>query len=234
MGAIIRKEFTVYFKNPTGYFVLGIYTLLSGICFVFSVINNNILSMYSYFAIYLYLVNMVFVSLLSFKFFSEEKKNKTDQLFLTSPVSLYSVVLGKFISAFTIFAAGTAVNIMYAIILSIFGDFDFSTFIIQFIGVLFLGAAMISVALFISAFTENQIATVAATFGTLLVMYIIGAISKYLPSFLAIPLEAISLFSEYGDFALGLLSLAPVVFYISITFLFLFLTVRLLEKRRWA
>ena len=78
MGALVRKEFTVYFKNPTGWFTLCVYTLIAGICFVFSVINNNTTSMYTFFSLYLYIANLVFVSLLSFKFFSEEKKNGTD------------------------------------------------------------------------------------------------------------------------------------------------------------
>ena len=93
MGALVRKEFTVYFKNPTGWFTLCVYTLIAGVCFVFSVINNNTTSMYTFFSLYLYIANLVFVSLLSFKFFSEEKKNGTDKLWTTSPVSLYTVVL---------------------------------------------------------------------------------------------------------------------------------------------
>ena len=92
MGALVRKEFTVYFKNPTGWFTLCVYTLISGVCFVFAVINNNTTSMYTYFALYLYIANLIFVSLLSFKFFSEEKKNGTDKLWTTCPVSLYTVV----------------------------------------------------------------------------------------------------------------------------------------------
>ena len=211
MGALVRKEFTVYFKNPTGWFTLCVYTLIAGVCFVFSVINNNTTSMYTFFSLYLYIANLVFVSLLS----------------------LYTVVLSKFISAFCLFFFGSLVNILYALILGMFGDFDVSTFIVQYIGVLLLGAAMISVAVFISTFTEHQISTVAAVFGTLLFMYIIGAVSKYLPSWLGTALESISLYSRYGDFALGILSLAPVVFYVSITAVFLFLSVRMLEKRRW-
>lgn len=233
MGALVRKEFTVYFKNPTGWFTLCVYTLISGVCFVFAVINNNTTSMYTYFALYLYIANMIFVSLLSFKFFSEEKKNGTDKLWTTCPVSLYTVVLSKFVSAFCLFFIGSLVNVLYAVILGMFGDFDVSTFVVQYIGVLLVGAAMISVAVFISTFTEHQISTVAAVFGTLLFMYIIGAVSKYLPSWLAAVLKSISLYSRYGDFAMGILSLAPIVFYVSVTAVFLFLSVRMLEKRRW-
>ena len=140
MGALVRKEFTVYFKNPTGWFTLCVYTLIAGVCFVFSVINNNTTSMYTFFSLYLYIANLVFVSLLSFKFFSEEKKNGTDKLWTTSPVSLYTVVLSKFVSAFCLFFFGSLVNILYALILGMFGDFDVSTFVVQYIGVLLLGA----------------------------------------------------------------------------------------------
>ena len=87
-------------------------------------------NMSSYFGIWLYFVNVVFVCLLSFRFFSEEKRNKTDQLLLTAPVSLFSVVTGKFFSAAIIFTAASAVNILYAFIVGMFSKLAIGDFII--------------------------------------------------------------------------------------------------------
>ena len=136
MGAVIKREFVSYFKNPIGSFMIGAYALLSGLCFILSVVINNTSYMGAYFGVWLYFVNVILVSLLSFRFFSEEKKNKTDQLLLTAPVSIYSLVLGKYISACAVFTIATIVNILYAFIVALFGTLQVGDFIMQFIGCL--------------------------------------------------------------------------------------------------
>ena len=93
---------------------------------------------------------------------------------------------------------------------------------------------MIAVAIFISSLTESQIGTVAATFATLVIMYVSDSVASLLPGWMEVALKSISMYSRYSDFSVGLLSLAPTVFYISITALFIFLTMRMIEKRRWA
>ena len=240
MKAIIKRELASYFRNPVGPMLIGAYGILSGICFILSVVANMTTNMSSYFGVWLYFVNVVFVCLLSFRFFSEEKKNKTDQLLLTAPVSLFSVVMGKFLSAVIIYSAGSAVNILYAFVLGTFPNFAkgesiaVSDFIIQFIGILLVGYAMIAVALFISSLTESQIGTVAATFAVLVIMYVADSVASFLPGWMEAALKSISMYSRYSDFSVGLLSLAPTVFYISVAALFVFLTMRMIEKRRWA
>ena len=113
MISIIGREITAYFVNPAGYVLIGSYGILSGICFVLSVVANMSSNMISYFGVWLYFVNVILVCLLSFRFFSEEKKNKTDQLLLTAPISLFSIVMGKFLSAVIIFTVATLINLFY-------------------------------------------------------------------------------------------------------------------------
>ena len=242
MISIIGREITAYFVNPAGYVLIGSYGILSRICFVLSVVANMSSNMISYFGVWLYFVNVILVCLLSFRFFSEEKKNKTDQLLLTAPISLFSIVMGKFLSAVIIFTVATLINLFYAFIILLFSssttnDFIIQficNFLIQFIGILLEGYAMIAVSVFISSLTESQIGTVAATFAVLIVMFVADSIAGFLPGWAEIALKSISMYSRYSDFSLGILSLFPTVFYISITALFIFLTMRVIEKRRWA
>lgn len=234
MGAIYRREMLAYFKNAIGYFMVGVYCLISGIMFVISVISTSQTNTVTYFGTWLYFANVILVSLLSFRFFSEEKKNRTDQLLLTSPVNVWSISLGKYLCAVTIYAGANLINFFYIIILSFFGEIFWTEFLMQMLGSLLIGCAMIAIGLFISAVTDNQIATVAATFGSLLFMYVIDYVSVMFPRFLQKILECINLYSQYYQFAIGILNPVSVVFYLSITAVFLFLTVRTVEQRRWA
>lgn len=234
MKAIFKREIISYFKNPSGYFLIGVYALVSGIFFVINVVSSMQTYLGSYFGMWIYFVNVILVSLLSFKFFSEEKKNKTDQLLFTSPRSILSIVMGKFFSAALIYFIASLVNILYLWIISMFGTIFLGDFIMQMIGSLLIGLAMIAIAMFISTLTENQIATVAVTFATLILMFIIDSFTKYLPTLVSTVLEGVNLYSRFSDFSIGLLSISPVVYYISVICVFLFLTIRIIEKRRWA
>lgn len=234
MAAIIKKELVSYFKNPIGYIVIGAYSLITGIFFVISVISNMQTYMGTYFGSYMYFANLVLVALISFKFFSEEKKNGTDTLLLTSPVRVSGLVLGKFVSGALIFTAATLVNIIYVLLICMFGTVYTGEFIMQMLGSLLIGYSMIAVALFISSVTDNQIGTVAATSAVLLLMFIIDSISRLLPPLIGVPLSYLSLYSRFSDFAIGLFNPAPTVYYLSVIAVFLFLTMRMIEKRRWA
>ena len=100
MTAILKRELVAFFKNPIGYFVIMIYAFLSAIVFTLFVVWQNTSYLGNYFGMWLFVVDIVVIAILSMRFFSEEKKNKTDQLLLTSPISLYSLVAGKFLGAY--------------------------------------------------------------------------------------------------------------------------------------
>lgn len=233
MGAVFRRDLLSYFKNAIGYFVVGVYCLITGVMFVITVIGSAETNASEYFGTWVYFANVILVSLLSFRFFSEEKKNRTDQLLLTSPVKISSLVFGKYFAAAVIYAGCTLINVLYMTILSFFGEVYWSEFVMQMFGSLLIGCAMIAVGLFISSVTESQIATVAATFGSLLFMYVINRIAVILPANVALVLNALNLYANYTHFAIGLLNPVPIVYYLSVAGVFLFLTVRFIEKRRW-
>lgn len=233
MTAILKRELTAFFKNPIGYFVFMIYAFLSATVFTLFVVWQNTSYLGNYFGMWLFIVDIVVIAILSMKFFSEEKKNKTDQLLFTSPVNLYSIVFGKFLGAYIILLSCTALNIIYIVIIDAFGTIDYGSLLSNIIGTALILAAMVSIGIFISALTENQIAAAAGSFATLFLLMIIDFFAIFMPSWLAKALLCLNIYSQYDDFTNGIISLKPIVYYISVSVIFLFLTVKVIEKRRW-
>lgn len=233
MTAILKRELVAFFKNPIGYFVLMIYAFLSAIAFTIFVVWQNTSYLGTYFGMWLFIVDMVVIAIMSMRFFSEEKKNKTDQLLLTSPISLYSLVIGKFLGAYTILLSCTALNIIYIVIIDAFGVIDYGALISNVLGTVLILAAMISIGIFISSLTENQIAAAAGSFAVLFLLMIIDFFAIFMPTWLAKAMLHLNIYSQYEDFTNGVISLPPIIYYISVTVIFLFLTVKVIEKRRW-
>lgn len=233
MTAILKRELVAFFKNPIGYFVLMIYAFLSAIAFTIFVVWQNTSYLGTYFGMWLFIVDMVVIAIMSMRFFSEEKKNKTDQLLLTSPISLYSLVIGKFLGAYTILLSCTALNIIYIVIIDAFGVIDYGSLISNVLGTVLILAAMISIGIFISSLTENPIAAAAGSFAVLFLLMIIDFFAIFMPTWLAKAMLHLNIYSQYEDFTNGVISLPPIIYYISVTVIFLFLTVKVIEKRRW-
>lgn len=233
MTAILKRELVAFFKNPIGYFVIMIYAFLSAIAFTLFVVWQNTSYLGNYFGMWLFVVDMVVIAIMSMRFFSEEKKNKTDQLLLTSPLSLYSLVAGKFLGAYTILLTCTALNIVYIVIIDAFGVIDYGSLLTNMVGTVLILAAMVSIGIFISSLTDNQIAAAAGSFAVLFLLMIIDFFAIFMPTWLAKVMLQLNIYSQYEDFTNGVLSLPPVIYYISVTVIFLFLTVKVIEKRRW-
>ncbi|GHU66366.1 hypothetical protein FACS189447_07060 [Spirochaetia bacterium] len=286
MISIFKREIKAYFVTPIGYLYMGLFLLITGLFFTF----GNILSQSSQFSGFL--GNMLFIylfaiPLLTMRLFSEEKRQKTDQLLLTSPVSIPEIVCGKFLAALALYAMTMVVTLLYAVVIAIFGDLQTAAVIGSYIGFLFLGAGYISIGVLISASTENQLTAALVTFFALLVILLIDSVAQMVPSALraglisAGVLAAIAVFfvflntrnwfislasvivfgltiggfwyfkpsvytgflqkflgwfslnRRYNYFTIGLLKIDSLIYYITFCGLFLFLTVRLIEKRRW-
>lgn len=286
MLAIFKRELKAYFLTPIGYFYIGIFLLLTGVFFFF----DNILPGRSQYVGFLGSLLMIFlfaVPLLTMRLFSEEKKQKTDQLLLTSPVSITGIVCGKFLAALAVYCAALLVTVSYAVLIAVYGDLQTWETLGSYIGFIFLGACYISLGLFISASTENQFTAAFATFLILMLIWMIDPISRMVPAdvrsgiisavvllgilvififfntrnlvitlgaavagglalggfyifnpgvffgFIRNLLSWLSLNGRYEPFSIGLLRFDALLYYASFSGLFLFLTVRLIEKRRW-
>ena len=168
------------------------------------------------------------------KLLSEEKKNRTDQGLLTAPVGLWSIVLGKYFAALTLFIIAESIVFVYAIILSYLGSVVWTTLLGNYFAMLFLGAAFIAVGLFISSLTENQMAAAIASMLALFMLYLIDNIAQTVSNeYISKAMLSLSFYTKFIEFTRGVFSLSSVLFFLSTAFLFNFLTVRVLDKRRW-
>lgn len=234
MFAIFKRELKAYFTSPLGYVFLAIFYAFSGLFFYIfslSVGSTDISSVF----LMMFIVLMVFVPLLTMRLLSEDKKQKTDQLILTAPVSLLSIVMGKFLAAYAIFAIGVAVMPVYGFVMSTFATVSWLPIWGNTVGLLLLGGIFVSIGLFISSLTENQMIAAIGGFFINLMILLMNTLKSALPNgFLQDVLSSISVYSRYSEITNGIFSLSSLIFFGSVIFIFLFLTVRVLEKRRWA
>ena len=166
---------------------------------------------------------------------SEDKKQKTDQALLTAPLNLFSLVLGKFLAALIVFAMGLVITVVFAATVSFFAAPDWAVVFGNFVGSLFYGSALISIGLFISSLTENQMIAAVGSFAVMIALNLIDAVASLMPNqFLQDLVLGISFYQRYTDFTTGIFNFANIIFCLSVCAVFLFLTTRVLEKRRWS
>lgn len=180
MLAIYNRELKSYFYSMTGYVFIAFVTMFIGIYFM----ANNMLSGYPYFSYTLsavLIILLIAVPVLTMRSMSEEHRSRTDQLLLTSPVSLWSVVMGKYLSMVTVFAIPVAVSCLCPLIIQANGTAylveDYGAILTFFL----LGCVYISIGLFISSLTESQLIAAAGTFGVLLLLILWPSLISFLP-----------------------------------------------------
>jgi len=232
MRAIFWKEVKSYFYSPIAYILIGLFTLLTSIFFLGNLYRryadfNPVLSTMGFILLFI-------VPILTMRILEEDRKNGTEVLLITSPASLTSIVLGKYFAAFFVFLVMTCITFIYPIILFAFGGQPTAQLVGGYIGFILLGASFISVGLFASSLTENQIVAAVIGFISLLIMWIADSVGMVVGGFASKVLNWFSLLSRYEDFNNGILSLSPIVYYLSFTAVFIFLTVRVIERRRWS
>ena len=231
MKAILKRELLSYFTSPIGYVFIGIFMLLSGNdyrsnLFVYKQGNiGDILA--SGMAILVLLIPII-----TMRLFAEEKGNKTDQLLLTSPVKVTDIVMGKFLAAFLVFLIAVATTFSYLVIAAIWGNVVLSEIITAYLGYILIGGLLISIGLFISSMTESQIVAAVITYGVTMALFY--------ASYTTVGIKSVDMIVKYlgilnwsNTFYLGVISLTNVFYYLSFTFLFLFMTARKIESHRW-
>lgn len=234
MLAILKREFKAYFTSPLGYVFLAIFYAFSGVFFWVFTLDMGSTDMSTVFLM-MFLVLMVFVPLLTMRLLADDKKQKTDQLTLTAPVSLLGIVMGKFLAAYAIFAIGVAVMPLYGFVMSTFADVSWLPILGNTVGLLLLGGIFVAGGLFVSSLTENQMIAAIGSFFINLMVLLLDTLVNQLPSgIFKTVFGSISIYSRYSEITSGIFSLSSVIFFLSVIFIFLFLTVRVLEKKRWA
>lgn len=238
MLAVLKRELDSYYYSAIGYVFMGCFLLIAGIFFTFGNIMSTSSSVGTLFSNITFIFILI-VPILTMKLMSDERKSKTDQLLLTSPLSLWSIVLGKFFAACTVFLLTLVCTGVYVIILSAYGNVSGMEVFVNYLGFFLMGCCLISVGLFMSTLSENQVASAISTFGVILFLYLLDSIissmsSVTMLSWLCTALKWVSLFARFTDFSSGILSLTGVIYMISFAGIFLLLTVYTIEKRRWS
>ncbi len=253
MLAVFKREFLSYFRSPVGYIAIALFSFLSGYIFInhFSGgavnIASEIISLRSFF--------VVIVPIITMGLFAEDKKRGTEILYYTTPVDLFSVVLGKFLAAFCLYGI-MFVNVFIHMIVTkackgIIGIGAWGSLIVFF----FLAALFISIGLLASAITDSQIISAIACFIMIMVIQLLSTISTLIANTIGAFLSVIGVssekasavaeaivnginwfdpFTKTSDFRYGVFAVTPLIFCISFAIVFLFLTFRILEKKRWA
>lgn len=232
MKAVYQKELTQLFHSVIGYIFLGVFLFIGGGYFVL----NNLLSangdIRNFFSPMMSTV-IFLLPMLTMRGYSEERKMRTDQLLLSSPVSAFAVAMGKFLAVVTIFSVGMAFTGIYVLVLALLGQFQPVMVLGNYVGMLVSACAFIAIGLFISALTENQIVACIVTYAVLLALWLVGFAESYLTNPLAKKLAGyLSVANRFSEFSMGIFDLSTVIYYLSITGFFLYLITVLMEKRR--
>ena len=239
MKAIYKREFKSYFQSMIGYVFIAFLTLFVGIYFFAYNLNGG----YPYFSYCLYGAMFIFtmaVPVLTMKCFAEERKSKSDQLLLTSPVSLTGIVVGKYLAMVTVFLIPMVLFCFYPLVIKMNGTAYLKVDYTSMLAFFLLGCVYIAIGMFLSALTESQIIAAISTFGVLMILYLWSGITSLLPSnavgtFLTGIMEKMELTHIFTDIIFNnLLSVSGLIFYVSLIVLFNFLTVQSIQKRRWS
>jgi ABC-2 type transport system permease protein len=250
--AIFKKELRLYFTSPIAYVVVTMFLLVAGVFFYLSFGSFSLYSiqaaMNPAFARDLNVTEAVFRPLLSNTFsvvllllmpiltmrlFAEEKKSGTIELLLTYPVRDGEVLLGKFFAAFALFLVMLSLTALYPVLAAWLTRVETAPLLTGYLGLVLMGAAFIAVGLLASSLTENQIVAAVATFGVLLILWVLSWSADLVGPFWGKVMSHLSILEHQESFGKGVIDTKDVIYYLNVTIFCLFLTLRALESRRW-
>ena len=223
-----------YFTGVIGYVFLVLFLALGGAVFCFTTLFAMSADVSTFFT-YMMLLSAIMLPLLTMKSFSDERKAKTEQLLLTAPVSLTGMVFAKFLAAFTMFGGALLINSLYFIILYPYAEVKTANLIGNVLALLLVGMTFIAIGIFVSALTENQLSAAVGTIAIILAFLLIGVINSLLPSnfWIRYVFDCVSIFTRFQTFTNGYFDLSSLIYYVSVTAVFVYLTIRVSDRRRY-
>jgi len=235
MFAIYTRELKSYFLTPIGYIFCGMFLVVSGLVFAeCTLLAQSTDSVGEYF-IYMMFIFSILLPLLTMKLFSDDKRNRTDQILLTSPVSVLGIVMGKYFAALTVFGATFLANAFNFVLLFNYGTPNIVSIFMNILGIFLLGAAFIAIGIFLSSLTENQLIAAVSAMGVNVSMLLISMVAGEVESaFFRTVLKWFSVIDRFTPFTNQMLDASAIIYYISLAAVGIFLTTRVIEKRRWA
>ncbi len=235
MGAIYKREMKAYFTSIITYVLFAAFFMSQSFSFI---------ELYGYGDVSIYyipigglsgLLTVFLIPVLTMRTISEDMRQKVDQVLLTSPVSVTSVILGKFFSCFSIYAIANAPLLIFQLIVSFNATVNWMQFLYSIMGTMLFGAVLISIGIFISSLTESTALSAVLSIVVNLILVYATLIFQILGVEFLIKASAyIALFEKYKAFGESIVKVEDIVYYLSLVVVFVFLTVRSVERRRWA
>ena len=232
IAILCKKELKGYFDSPIAYIVITIFLLISGWFFFSDLFLVNQASLRNLFSIVPFIF-MFFVPAVTMRLISEEKRSGTIELLLTLPVRDHEIILGKFLAGMILISVSVILTLVYTLTLSGLGDLDAGSVVAGYLGLIFLGATYVSVGVFTSSLTQNQIVAFITSFLIIFILFMLNKVLIFFPSFLASFFEYLAVDYHFSNISRGVIDSRDLIYYLSIIFLFLFLSVRALESRKW-
>jgi ABC-2 type transport system permease protein len=235
MIAILRKELRTYFVSPVAYVVIAAYLLMSGVFFAILVTAQagaaeaSLAIVFNNVAVILLLV----APALTMRLLAEEQKSGTIELLLTSPVRDWEVIVGKYLASLALLLIPVAITLVYALVLKRYGAPDLGPMIGGYVGLILFGAAFLAVGVLATSLTQNQVVAALIAVAILLGLWLINAFAGSATGRVSTVLNYLSIISHYNEFSQGVIDTRDVVYYLSVIAISLFLSVRVLETRRW-
>ena len=237
MSAIFKREFKSYFTTPIGYIVLAVMMIVHGWAFadVYEAGSPDISYVFTSFLSTL-IVFILIPPILTMRSMSEDRRQKVDQVLITSPVSLYSIVLGKFFAILAIFMMGYSMTLVFQIIIAFQGvTVNWLIYIGNVLGVALIGSALIALGIFISSLTDSQLVSVVVSVAVASLLSMMDSFASTINvRWVTKVVEWISFTGRYYTFCEGILDYSNAVFFLGFAAVFIFLTVRVLDKRRYS
>lgn len=232
MTAIWKRDVHSFFHSPLGFVYLAAFFAIMNLYFFATCVMSQSSDLSAVFANML-VVLMFLMPLMTMRLFSEEYRQGTDRLLLTAPVGVWEIVLAKFLSAMTVIAAAMVGTIPWLIVIVIFGTPAWPSIIGTYVALLCASAVFAAIGAFLSALTESQLIAAVLSFAAFLGIYILDMLQYSLDSELLTTLfDWLSIYSRYSTFTSGIFSLGNLVYFLTLTALFLYFTVRAVERRR--
>lgn len=234
MGAVYRKEMQSYFYTPAAYVFMGVFLMLASVFFGVGNLaarSSNLLSFLSN----LSYVWMLLSPLLTMRLIAGERRQGTDQLLYSSPCSIGAVVLGKYAAACTVLLCTVGASGIYALIVAIYGTLYLPETLVGYLGFVLQGCAFLALDLFVSCFARSQMTAVVLGVGANLLVWFSDVVAQAVTvDAVSNALSFISLYQRFAPFAQGQLRAANVLYDLVLVGSMLFLSVRVLDARRWS
>lgn len=234
MITVFKREFLAYFRTPVGYVFLGVFTALSGVVFYLgnlTTLSGELLIFLSQ----LTLLIMLLTPVLTMRLLCEERQRRTDQLLLTSPLSLTRIVLGKYLAAAAVLLIAIALTNVCTLIIALYGTVYPGEWFVGYLGFTLQSLSFLALDLFVTGFTRSPISAAIVAFAANFVLWMVDLLAdKVSVPFFADTLQFVSLYSRYEPFILGQLSFASLLYFITMIALCLMATVRVMDARRFS